>query len=77
MNDIMELACSECGRTIVFDAAQRRKLLDEITRPAQTIVVECACERFQFVLASRRTRGSGVTERCGSRRIAADSPARA
>jgi hypothetical protein len=56
MNDLLTLQCEHCHAITVVDQNQQRAMLDQLTRPAQAIVLECRCGHFQFALSARKPR---------------------
>lgn len=52
----MELSCHECGHVTVFSQQETASIVRELTMPAQAKIVECRCQKFQFVLAARAKR---------------------
>jgi hypothetical protein len=48
------LSCGECGKAMTLDREEQGKILATLTQPASTAIVECRCQKFQFVLAARR-----------------------
>lgn len=56
MADVFELSCPECGTVRRLDAGDRRKILAKLHRLSHSVIIECVCHRFQFVICARPAR---------------------
>jgi hypothetical protein len=64
---MLVLDCLECNRSITLDPAQQERILRELERPSQAVVVECQCKLGQTILAARRVRSRVLNSRVPER----------
>jgi len=50
------LSCPECGSVRALSPADQRKILASLVRLSQSLIVECACRKYQFIVAARPIR---------------------